>query len=420
MKKNIILLVGFILVLAISISISFLDPKDIVIEWGYFEAGEYEQYGITIHEIPDKGFLLGGTTYTENNNRDIIITKLNEQREIEWQRYYGGSEFDHLEDLKLTLDGGFIAVSGSSSADAGNCELIGTRDVWIIKADKSGNIQWEQKYGGTDDDYPTAIIHTLDGGFLITGYTASDDHHFKGNHGKKDAFVLKLNKRGKIEWSRLYGGFDDEEADACLEVKDGYIIAADTNSVDADISKQRNNRSIWLFKINKEGNIIWNRVFQKNEDQGVETIVAGPDGGFLLAGFTAVPGMNTEDFYLMKTDDKGLSQWKKTFGGDSRELSCALTTTKDGHYLFAGISGSQDEFFEQNLGWWDVWIIEMDKQGEIKRKKHLGGSNYDHVLFIETTKDDDILITGLTDSQDGDFEEIKSEKISGFYFKLNR
>ena len=149
-------------------------------------------------------------------------------------------------------------------------------------------------------------------------------------------------------------------------------------------------------------------------------MVPAPDGGFLLAGFTGVSGMNTEDFYLMKTDEYGNLQWDKTFGGDERELSCALTTTKDGYYLFAGISGSKDEFFEQNLGSWDVWIMEMDARGEIKRKKHIGGSGYDHVLFIGTTQNDDLLIAGLTDSKDGDFEDIKGEKFAGFYFKISR
>ena len=167
MKKEIILITVFFLVLTVSISISFLGPKDMMVVWGHFDTGEYEQYGITIHETSDKGYLLGGTTYTESNSRDIKITKLNAQQELVWQKYYGGSGFDYLEDLKLTSDGGFIAVGGSSSADAGNCEPIGLRDIWIIKADLHGEVQWEQKYGGTDNDYPTSIIQTRDGGFFL-------------------------------------------------------------------------------------------------------------------------------------------------------------------------------------------------------------------------------------------------------------
>jgi len=410
----------FFFVLAVSISISFLGPKDIIIDWHCFLSNEYEQYGITIHETPDKGYLLGGSAYTENNDRDIFVTKLNAQRKMDWQRYYGGSEFDHLEDLKLTSDGGFIALSDSSSADAGKSEHIGQRDIWVIKADKDGNIQWEQKYGGTDNDYSTAIIQTSDGGFLITGYTASDDHHFQGNHGKKDCFVMKLDSQGSVEWSRLYGGFDDEEADACIEVEDGYIIAADTNSVDADVSKQRNNRSIWLFKLDKQGKITWNETMQRRYEQGVEAMVAAPDGGFLVAGFTEAFGYNNVDCFLVKINHAGYREREKTFGGDKQDLSCALTTTKDGHYLFAGISGSQDELLEKNLGSWDVWIMEMDSQGEFKRKKHIGGSGYDHVLFIGTTQNDDILIAGLTDSKDGDFETMNNENFGAFYFKLNR
>jgi len=420
MKQNMILLTGFFLVLAVSISISFLGPEEMVIVWNYFDTGEYAQYGITIHETSDKGYLLGGTTYTESNSSDIVITKLNAQREMDWQRYYGGADFDYLEDLKLTSDGGFIALSDSSSADAGNCEPIGLRDIWIIKADIHGEVQWEQKYGGTNKDYSTAIIQTSDGGFLITGYTASDDHHFQGNHGKEDCFVMKLNTHGEVEWSRLYGGFDNEEADACIEVEDGYIIAADTNSVDADVSKQSNNRSIWLFKLDKQGKITWNETMQRRYWQGVEAMAAAPDGGFLVAGFTEAFGYNNVDCFLVKINHAGYREWEKTFGGDKQDLSCALTTTKDGHYLFAGISGSQDELLEKNLGSWDVWIIEMDTRGEFKRKKHIGGSDYDHVLFIGTTQNDDILIAGQTDSKDGDFEDIKGKKCSGFYFQLNR
>jgi len=100
---------------------------------------------------------------------------------------------------------------------------------------------------------------------------------------------MKLDQQGEIEWSQLYGGFAVEEAAACIEVDDGYIIAADTNSVDADVNKQHNNRSIWLFKLDKEGKITCN-----------ETMLAAPDGGFLVAGFTDSKDSSFEEMLTEK------------------------------------------------------------------------------------------------------------------------
>lgn len=120
---------------------------------------------------------------------------------IEWQRCYGGSGADVGQSIYHTADSGYIIAGYSGSTDGEVTGLRGSQDdYWVVKLDASGTIQWEKTIGGTNADLSNAIVQTKDGGYVVSGYSYSNDSNVSGNHGDTDYWVVKLNDTGAIQW----------------------------------------------------------------------------------------------------------------------------------------------------------------------------------------------------------------------------
>ncbi len=136
------------------------------------------------------------------------------------KRLMVGKVNDYAHSIQQTSDGGYIVAGYTESFGAGDF------DAWVIKLDAKGNVQWQKTYGGKDDDEAYSIQQTSDGGYIVAGYTyplcASD----------WDAWVIKLDARGNVQWQKTYGGKDDDEAYSIQQTSDGgYIVAGYTYSL---------------------------------------------------------------------------------------------------------------------------------------------------------------------------------------------
>jgi hypothetical protein len=138
--------------------------------------------------------------------------------------------------IKSTSDGGYIVCGYSISTNGTVTGPIGNYDYWILKLDSLGNIEWQKSLGGTNEDYATDILQTNDGGYIVIGDTKSTNGNVIGNHGLFDIWIVKLNNLGVIEWRKTYGGSNDDRISSqqgnfsiAQTLDGGYIFTTQTS-----------------------------------------------------------------------------------------------------------------------------------------------------------------------------------------------
>jgi PKD repeat protein len=205
---------------------------------------------------------------------EVVVAKFKEGGSLEWNYTYGGSNGQRT-NAALEVKDGYLIVGTTSSNDGDVSGNHGSNDVWVLKIDKSGNLLWEHCYGGKKDDEGTGVVVEHDSSeneyYVITGWTTSNDGDVSGNHGSNDVWVFKIDKSGNLLWQQCYGGAGDDKAYHIEESNDptNWIIAGATQSNDGDLAGKKihsGDDDVWIFSIPREGsthpiNPVFNRVF---------------------------------------------------------------------------------------------------------------------------------------------------------------
>jgi len=332
--------------------------------------------------------------------------------DIIWQKVLGGSNTDSAAAIVVAPDGGYIVAGDTYSNDGDVNKNHGMKDIWVVKLDSSGNIIWQKVLGGSDVDSAAAVAVAPDGGYIVLGNTYSKDGDVRKNHGEEDLWVVKLDKDGNIIWQRTYGRSDAESAKATAVTPDGgYIVAGWTGSKDGDVSYNHGANDFWVLKIDKDGNPIWQKALGGSNLDIAEGIVVTQDGGCVVAGWTRSDDGDVSknhgmvDVWIIKLDKDGNVIWKNTYGGSDEDYALSIIATKDDEYIFAGWTQSNDGDVSQNHSpmWWsDAWVVKLDKDGNLVWQKALGGSNDDVACSVAIAKDSGYIIAGYTESDDGD------------------
>ena len=251
---------------------------------------------------------------------DIWILKLNADGSITWDKTFGGSLYDAISSIQNTSDGGYVAVGTSNSANGNIYDSNkGGADLVVIKLNADGSKDWNKTYGGSDDDLANSVQTTSDNGYIITGYTKSNNFDVEdGNNGDKDIWVLKLNADGSKDWDKTFGGSDDDLANSVQTTSDnGYIITGYTKSSNFDVEDGNNGTfDVWVLKLNADGS----------------------------------------------------KAWDKTFGGTQAEIGWSIQKTFHGGYIILATttsSGGDGDIKDENNGDYDVWVIKLDSEGNI-------------------------------------------------------
>jgi hypothetical protein len=286
-----------------------------------------------------------------------------------FSKTFGGSKDDEANAI-IKADNGYIITGYTESFGAGD------RDVWIIKIDKNGNKIWDKTFGGSGWDDADAIIK-VNNGYIIVGYTDSF------GEGKGDAWVIKIDKNGNKIWDKTFGGSRFDEANAIIKADNGYIIVGDTDSFG------EGKGDVWVIKIDKNGNKIWNKSFGGTDYDGAKAIIKADDG-YIIVGSTYSFGAGRVDAWVIKIDKNGNKIWDKTFGGSGWDDADAIIKVNNGYIIV----GYTDSF---GAGYRDAWIIKIDKNGNKIWDKTFGGSSYDEAKAI-IKADNGYIIVGDTNS----------------------
>ncbi|MFC1972623.1 hypothetical protein ACFLVE_04395 [Chloroflexota bacterium] len=334
-----------------------------------------EEHADSVQQTSDGGYIVSGRTESFGaGDMDFWVLKLTSGSSIEWQKAYGGINDDHTHSMQQTSDGGYIVVGCTESFGAGD------NDAWILKLNAQGTVEWQKTYGGTNYDWAMSVQQTVDGGYILAGGTESF------GAGYEDAWILKLNSQGTIVWQKTYGGTSDDWADSVQQTTDGgYIVVGSTESFGAGYEDG------WIFKLNSQGSVEWQMTFGSSIDSdSIHFIQQTSDGGYIAAGWTESFGAGGEDAWLLKLDSQGIITWQKTYGGTSDDWAESVQQTSDGGYIVVGCTESF------GAGDVDGWIFKLSSQGSVQWQKTYGGSNWDYTYSIQQTSNGGYIVAGET------------------------
>ncbi len=345
--------------------------------WTRHYGGFRDDQAYSVKETADGGYIVAGNTKSFGvgapDFANVYLLKTNGLGDTIWTRTYGGDGDEFSYSVELTGDGGYILSGTTNSFGEGGY------DIYIVKTSASGNPLWTLTYGGADDDFGCSIQETIDGGYIVAGYTKSF------GTGENDIYLLKLSPTGEVLWANTYGGAGDDFAYAVQQTSDeGYIIAGYTNSYGAG----RDN--IYLVKTDYSGEIIWTRVYGEDGHEQAFSVQQTNDGGYIVAGFKETPDGIQRDIYLVKTDADGNILWDETYGGDNDDFGRSAQQTSDGGYIITGWTDSY------GAGSYDVYLIKTDAEGEILWTNTYGGSRYDYGFSVCQTADNRYIVAGWT------------------------
>jgi len=344
-------------------------------QWNKTYGGTDRDRPSALVQASDGGYVMAGSTYSYGaGSADAWLLKTNAYGNMEWSKTYGGPSSDWASALVQTSDGGFAIAGSTYSYDAGSA------DVWLIKTDVYGNIEWNKTYGGIYRDWTWALVQTSDGGFAITGSTS----FYWGESA--DVWLVKTDAYGNMEWGKTYGRTDWGWAWALVQTSDGgFAIAGSTSSYRAESA------DAWLIKTDAYGNVKWNKTYGGPMYEGASALVQASDGRYAIAGSTYSYGAGRADIWLIKTDAYGNVEWNKTYGGTEWDWASALVQTSDGGYAIAGCTRS----YGAGL---DVWLVKTDACGNMEWDKTYGGPGSDWASALVQTSDGGFAIACSTSS----------------------
>tara|TARA_R110000737_G_scaffold2302_2_gene6474 strand:- start:2830 stop:4173 length:1344 start_codon:yes stop_codon:yes gene_type:complete len=352
---------------------------------------------------------------------EIAFDSLNTEfkGELDFIKNFGGSGNESAQAIIKTTDGGFaiLGYTGSTNGDI-STKAKEENDYWLLKFDENSNLQWNKTYGGSKDDIGQSLAQTSDGGFILTGYSMSSDGDASNNEGFHDNWILKLDAQGNLEWETSYGFSGHDHSYDILEASQGgYFFTGflDITSARADGNTEKGNSltshgvgEFWGTKIDEEGTVQWRGYFGGTNNDRAHGVVQTKDGGFVMAGFTESDDFdisNTNgsyDFWVVKVDSFGNLIWEKSFGGEGIEVSYDIAKTSDNGFVVVGNTFSTNGDILLNHGESDMWMIKLDEEGNLIWEQTYGGSQFDLAQAVVQSKDGGFLITGNTKSDDKD------------------
>lgn len=362
-----------------------------------------------------------GKTYgmlSEGSKTEGSSSPAGDLTSIEWQELLGGGSGDGFMDISRTSDNGYIAVGGWSSWNMeGNTGWKGSCDVWVVKMNSAGDVEWQKLLGGEDYDQGMSIEQNPDGSYILVGWTNSTGGDLSGlsHRGGADVWIAKLGPDGSIIWQNLIGGSGYDMPDCVLRTHDGgYIVSGYTESDFPESPVTNHGRNdIFVTKFNAGGAIEWSRLYggESNEYRG--SIVESPDGdGYVFVALTLSmysgdvgvnpscdgPVCNTAaDVWVVKLDDYGNPVWNKVIGGNGCEAVAyddSIQAVDDGYIIIA----QKSEPYEDQ----DLFFVRLDENGETQWTKTYGGNDSEMAGSIQKTEGGYLFSASTRSANSGD------------------
>jgi hypothetical protein len=362
MIKNIIAFTFFIA--NICINIYAQEPGNILWQNNYGGVEYDEANAVVKTETGD--YIIAGYTQSYGLGRwgNAYFIKVDVNGDSVWTRNYGWDGIDVFASLTQSSDGMFVGAGLTDTPE--NFE-----NIYLVKIDTDGNLQWEKNYGGELKDVALSVINTDDGGMILTGVTRSF------SNGEEDLFIFRTDVDGDSLWFKTYGGSGNDGGYNINKTSDGgFILAGLYNWSD-----------LWLVKTDSVGDTLWTKTLGGPlYDEGI-SVIETDDKGFIICGSTSSFGAGELDAYLIKTDSLGNLEWQNTFGGAGYDEGRKVIKRDDGYFVLGNTdSGTPGEF--------NYFVIWTDLNGDSLLTKTYGDAGEDRCFDVIDVDDKYFLIAG--------------------------
>ncbi|RLD58530.1 MAG: hypothetical protein DRJ05_07885 [Bacteroidetes bacterium] len=361
--------------------------------WTKSYGGTKGEYGEEILIADNNQYFLTGLGGSEDgdisydpypNSMDYWIVKIDSAGNIIWDKILGGTGIDWMRNAIVTNDGGVLSLGISTSDDGDISNPHGSWDLWMVKLNNNGEKQWDMSLGGIGSEGGASVKQTDEGGFIVVGST---DGRGGGNYdstcnyhgvGYYDVWVVKLDSSRNIEWQQCYGGTYGDGGLNIIETSSGYIVLGTTMSNDGDVSglngppgpNSEYGGDIWVFKIDKQGNLLWQNCLGGTYNDFARNIFSTSDGGFMIVGSTASDdgdvegyhGIDTgiyDDVWLAKLDSLGNLTYQYCYGGGGRETIYRGVVQNDDFNYVITLGTDTDPWQCGGQMWPDLRVVEL-------------------------------------------------------------
>lgn len=344
--------------------------------------GEFDDEAAAIVASPDGGYAIAGTTSSFGaGGYDFWLIKVDENGNMEWNKTYGGTEFDVVAALVCTADGGYVMAGETRSYGEGES------DFWLVKVDSSGNLQWNKTFGNQTADIATCVIQTNDGGYALGGYWLEND-------ASEDGLLVKTDSSGNVQWTRTYGGAEGERVDSVIQTSEGgYALAGVTDSYNDERKPD-----FWLVKTDSNGIMEWSKTYTEQNTDSAKSLIQTSDGGYTLAGFVRQAIIDPSDVWVINVDSTGNPVWNVTWEPGGYAMFDGMIQTGDGGCLVSGATSYLSGFFDLGSV---MFLLKIDADGSIKWVKTFDGLGDNDSLFVAQTENDGYALAGTTKPTDG-------------------
>jgi len=339
---------------------------------------------------------------------------------LAWVETFGGSGIDQATAVVTTEDGAYMVVGSTYSNDGHFAGLKSTTDAdyFLMRVRPDGGVDWTKVYGGDDDELATGITKTSDGGYVLVGYSRSDNCFTGSNGGFHDYYILKVDAQGNEIWCQNFGYPGSDQAQNIIETREGDLMVTGFFDVSASGGQGNDDREnagtlhgvgeYWGIKLDADGQFFWKRYFGGSNNDRSYNVMQTNDGGFVLIGssesddFDITDSKGSYDYWAVKLSAEGDLEWTRSFGGSEIDIAYDIATTLDGNFLIVGDARSNDQDVSTNYGNADIWLVAIDPQGNLIWEKSLGGSMFDSAKDLLPMNDNLYCVTGSSRSNDVD------------------
>ncbi len=278
----------------------------------------------SIQQTFDGGFIVAGHSGSNDGdvtgnhgNYDCWIIKLDNSGNLVWQKTYGGSDHEYSPNIQQTIDGGYILTGSTSSTDGDLTGIPNNLTGFIFKLDHLGNILWKKFI------QRGAIRQTTDGGYII------------GNGNGNGYNIIKFGNSGNLIWQKTYGGTGWDSPNEIQETMDGrFVVTGFSYSDDGDLAGTHPGIKCWTILLDMNGNLVWQHSTGPNMPLYGTDVKQTKDGSFLLTAYS-----DNYEYTAFKLDDSGSLDWMKAISRNGYSSLTALVQSDDGGFAATGSYG---------------------------------------------------------------------------------